>query len=274
MSKRRSNRKRNNSQNNKVDSTLFEANPPANKKTEETDNGENKTESDEGTMLQNIYNKIFRGKAAAWTAIFTCVLMVFSGLLWKVASDANNTSVETQRAFLSYSGPQITKDTEGFSDKLLKGVRTTVFWVNSGTTPTKAAIMESNLYVGPDTAQSSNFDNLSRSAPELLVIGPKAANQTTPVQISSSDLEEIEGGARHAFVWGFVAYYDIFPNTPIRLSEYCTQIDHPVWTKKDHKDATGEIHFDTPPCPVHNCYDDGCKDYSTKAQQLAGVIHR
>jgi hypothetical protein len=237
---------------------------------------ETKIKPDEEPMIQTVrkvYELVFENRAAAWTAIFTCALVVFSGLLWKVTSDANETSVQTQRAFVSYSGLQIIKEPQSENDKILKGVRLFVLWVNSGTTPTKTAITEANLAMGPDTSQVAKFDALSQSAPYPIVIGPKSGTQSIPVDISSADLEELTGGARHAFVWGWTAYYDIFPNTPMRLSEYCTQVDHPIWTKKSHTDASGDIHFDTPPCPVHNCYDENCSDYPEKVQQLAGKLH-
>jgi len=226
-------------------------------------------------ILKQLYNILFQGRAAGWTAIFTCALVGFSGLLWKVASDANRTSLQTQRAFVNYSGLAILQDTTGADKKVLKGIRITINWINSGTTPTKDAITQANVAVTSDTAAHSNFETLPQSERVVLVVGPKALTQPKPVDLSLADIESISQGVKHAFAWGWIAYYDIFPDTPMRLTEYCTQIEHPMWSKKDHRDASGSLSFDTPPCPVHNCYDENCSDYQTKKQQLAASFrHR
>ncbi len=145
---------------------LFETNPYQNKETQEEKTGEAEIYSAEDAMnpfVQKIYNVVFRGRASAWTAIFTCALVVFSGLLWKVASDATDTSLHTQRAFLSYGGMGSVKITGGDDDKILTGARFFVNWVNSGTTPTKTAITESNIAVTVETPQTANFDTLQHA---------------------------------------------------------------------------------------------------------------
>ncbi len=86
-------------------------------------------------------------------------------------------------------------------------------------------------------------------------------------------MELVQQGIKHAYLWGWAAYTDIFPGTPMRYSEYCIEIDNPRWNKKDHSDASGEIAFDTPSCPVHNCYDGNCAGYKAKVQQLGDSLH-
>src|ERR1700728_1208351 len=223
-------------------------------------------------LLNQFYSTVFKNKAAAWTACFTMVLAVFSILLWQANNDANQTSIQTQRAFLNYAGIQIAKDTQGDSDKILKGVRIIVNWANSGTTPTKTSVTQANVAITPDTSQAANFNDLPQSERRRIVIGPKAITQSIPVPISLADLESVKSGTEHAYAWGWTAYYDIFPGTPMRLSEYCTELDNPVWTKKVHTDAAGDMRFDTPTCPVHNCYDENCSDYRAKVDQLSQFI--
>src|SRR3989442_10894459 len=71
------------------------------------------------SMFKKFLNKFFFGKAGAWTAIFTFIVSVFSGLLWRVSDKANETSIVTQRAFLNFSGPALAKEAAG---KKLKGI--------------------------------------------------------------------------------------------------------------------------------------------------------
>jgi len=223
-------------------------------------------------MASELWNKLFLNKSGMWTAIFTGLLTIFSALLWNITNEGSKTSVQTQRAFLNSGGIQITNDTRGESDKV-KGVRIFSVWVNSGTTPTKAALTESNLALVDYTPQTANFDALPQTGPRQVVLGPKSAMQNIPVDISLADLESMSKGVKHAFVWGWVAYYDIFPDTPMRLTEYCVEINHPVWTRKDHTNPKVGVNFDTPPCASHNCYDENCGDYRAKVERLRAMSH-
>ena len=230
---------------------------------------------------------IFAGKAAAWTAVFTFALTVFSGLLWWVNRQAGTTSVVTQRAFVTYGGMSVVKlpeDTKPEEIKpptvankarpqapvetKLKGINVYFTWANSGTTPTKTLVMERNVAVGLGVPQKGiDFDRLPQGEKTGYVLGPKAAVQMQPVFVSIDDVEAAAAGKKHIFFWGWLVYHDVFENTPVRLSEFCIDFSDITWTKPDHRDFSGDISFATPPCPVHNCYDEGCEDYRLRAQQ-------
>lgn len=59
--------------------------------------------------MSKLYDLAFSGRAAAWTAFATVMMMVFTGLLWHVNQIATETSIATQRAVLSTSGPSLQK---------------------------------------------------------------------------------------------------------------------------------------------------------------------
>lgn len=212
----------------------------------------------------NLANRFFIGKSGAWTAVFTLLLTVFSALLYRVSDKANETSVATQRAFVSFLGPVFVKDVQG---KKLMGINVYYAWSNSGTTPAKDEVSEWNMSLGETQPEKGlNFDNLPQNQRLQLVLGPKATFQLNPVYLTVRDLEMISEGKLHLFFWGWTTYRDIFGGTPVRLSEFCTDITSASWTMPDHTNPLVDFKTISPPCPVHNCYDQDCEDYSSRAK--------
>jgi hypothetical protein len=186
-------------------------------------------------------------------------------LLWKVSDKANDTSIATQRAFVSFTGPLLVKDIQG---RKLKGINVYYAMTNSGTTPASIGILEWNMSLGPTIPQAGvDFDTLSQNERMPLVLGPKAAFQMKPVYLSVEDLETVAESKKHLFFWGWITYRDIFSDTPERLSEFCTDIASATWTRPNHTDPSADFKTDSPPCPIHNCYDQQCEDYNTRTKK-------
>jgi len=231
--------------------------------TEIEESGESEDANDQG-LMRNIYNFLFAGKAPFWTALATVMMMVFSGLLLNVTKIANQINVESQRASLSATGPSIIKRNSP-DGKKLDGLNFSYFWVNSGSTPAKDGKTEFNVYVGSAfPLASTDFSKLPQSQVMQFVTGPKAGMQTLSVPISLGDLDDIANGKKHMFFWGFAVYRDSFPDTPMRVSEFCTDVTSITFSKADHTDPTGDVNFGTPPCEAHNCYDEACPDYDAR----------
>ena len=76
-------------QKNFVQLALLNSRPDTDKETQETETGnaEDKPRQESLTpMLTRFYEIAFKGKSAAWTAIFTCILCVFTYLLMRLAT--------------------------------------------------------------------------------------------------------------------------------------------------------------------------------------------
>lgn len=221
--------------------------------------GRQSESSEDKGMIKKVFNP------GMWTCIFTGFLVVFSGLLYIVSDKANNTSIATQRAFISFGGPGLVKDVQ---NRKLKGINVYYALSNSGTTPASAAILEWNMSFGPTLPQKGvDFDTLPQKERVPLVLGPKAAFQMSPVYLSLEDLELVSENKKHLFFWGWITYRDIFPDTPMRLSEFCTDIASATWTRQNHTDPAVDFKTDSPPCPIHNCYDQQCEDYSIRTKK-------
>jgi len=216
-------------------------------------------------MINKFYDVVFRGKAAAWTAIFTCVLAVFSYLLLKVSDSANKLSIEIEAASVSSIGPGVIKIANP-DGKTLKGYNIVFTWVNSGNSPTRTAELQSNIYMGTDSpGKGLDFNQLPQNRIVTAVIAPKSGIQTGPGFISVQDLEDVQQAKKHMFFWGWAVYRDRFSTTP-RLSEYCFNVEGAIWTKANHTDFAGETTVLNTPCSVHFCFNEECEDYSTRTK--------
>lgn len=244
---------------------IFRSEPSTADATEVTGTAQEEKEHNKPMASNDLYARLFVGKAAAWTAIFTCFLVIFSGLLWKVASDANDSSVVNQRAFASGTSPQLTKQ---IANGKLTGVNVTALIINSGNTPAKSGISESNIYVGVEEPRDGlNFDNLPQAQRNQFVLGPHGVLQLQPVPLSNGDMESLADNKTHVFYWGWATYHDIFPGTPVRLTEWCYSFNNPIWSKPDHTDTTTDVtSVNTPTCSTHNCYDEDCADYKERTK--------
>lgn len=215
--------------------------------------------------MKEIYARMFAGKSAAWTAVFTCVLMVFSGLLLQVSKDSNESSIAQGRAFLNViSGPQMQNV---IGEKRITGYTVHEAWINSRTTPTQTAVAQFNVANWQERPQHGfDFDRLPQAERQEYVLGPKAAWEVIPVPVSFDDINASMTG-RHIFAWGWVVYRDIFKRTPPRLSEFCFELINPRWSGPDHTNPSVAITLDAPPCQTHNCYDEHCEDYAERVRE-------
>jgi hypothetical protein len=218
--------------------------------------------------LRRFIKDVFsRDAAAAWTAFFTAVLMVFTGLLYMVSCRANDVNIATQRATVNPSGPGWAKIPSP-DGKSIIGWRFMFAWQNSGRTPANNASEQTNVSIGDVHPEKSlNFGTLPQNPTYSLVLGPGANYGTPQIDIPLDQLKGVAEGKQHMFFWGWFVYDDGIPHTPRRLTEYCMDITKMTFTKPDDmSNPANELYADWPPCKTHYCYDDKCEDYAAHTQ--------
>ena len=216
--------------------------------------------------MKKIVDFLFTGKTAQWTALSTVAMAIFSALLWHVSDTANETNIATQQATLSFTGPAFAKIV-GPDGKKWIGVNIFEGIGNSGSVPAIHGEVQYNFAAGEDIPETgAGFSVLPQSKTMNIVVSPHNGFQIAPVTVPTQTLEAIGKSSQHYFLWGWVVYDDGFPNTPKRLTEFCTEITTINWTKPDHSDPTGDLQTFNPPCKVHNCYDKQCDDYNARTQ--------
>jgi hypothetical protein len=245
----------------------FEADPGKTDEAKEAheENRNNQENKEAMEWWQIIYRKLFVGKSAAWTAIFTCVLCIFSYLLWQVSDAANRLAIATQAASISSVGPVIIKQANP-DGKTLKGWNIVFGWINSGNTPTKTAELQSNVYVGTASpSKGLDFSQLPQDRIVTAVVAPHQAMQLTPGFVTLQDADDVTAGKKHMFFWGWAVYHDgIDPRA--RLAEYCFNVEAVTFPKTDHADFTQDASFISNPCGVHFCFDEDCEDYKDRTK--------
>jgi hypothetical protein len=239
--------------------------------------------------LVRLGNFLFAGKAAAWTAVFTAVLTI---LTYKISATyvlINNTSQTSERAFLTFLGPQNGARLVGSTaDLAWKAQEVALLWTNAGNTPARDVIIQANANAFfPDLPYSYDFPLGEKTR---IVLGPKG-NYGTNVQISKEVIADAIHGKKRLFVWGTAIYKDEFANTPERLSEFCVELTHLTIDRlttpqekgpsQQPKAGSGPISFvdiDEPKaaligfqwqqCHSHNCYDKDCSDYEERVNDM------
>jgi hypothetical protein len=82
-------------------------------------------------------------------------------------------------------------------------------------------------------------------------------------------------GKKRLFIWGTAIYNDSFEDTPERLSEFCIGLTHLTVNQQGDpnkvdftKADVNLVGFQWEQCTEHNCYDQDCKDYSSRAKDM------
>jgi hypothetical protein len=212
--------------------------------------------------LYNRVREIFRKEpSAAWTAIFTAFLVVFTGELVSVTNKVDETTRQTQRAFITQSnvvgGGKIIKAGK-WTDVILL-----VNWENSGNTPIRHGVVHADPHtLASDPPEGFDFfdsSNISRK----IDIGPRTTAQTTVV-VPVSYFDQAREGKALIFIWGWLSYRDIFfPQSPQHVHGFCVKLMNVTASKPDLTDPTSDVSWVTASCEEHNCDDDDCTDYKT-----------
>ncbi len=231
----------------------------------DTKNEANDGKHKEGKFRRYFWNPLFKDKSAMWTAIFTAVLVFFTRQLVEVTDRIDETTRISQRAFVSFKfvlGGQKILSTDGkwVNEQVLAA------WENSGTTPATNGSSSFNGESWPhDLPKEFDFPDGSIRP---FVLGPKGIG-STPVIVSTQELDAVRRNKSRLFLWGWVLYHDVFPNTTKHLSEFCVELTNVIPlnpAKVDFTDPTAEFSWQTTTCPRHNCYDQDCPDYEQRVK--------
>ncbi len=222
-------------------------------------------------MRQWIWNRFFKDKSPAWTAIFTGILTVFTYMVYRVTDRTDETARATQRAFLNFAG--IGRGVAVVSDdpKTKSHQEILLNWHNSGTTPARNAIANVSGQPWPsELPQGFAFQDLNPAARQPIAVGPKEISGVRVI-VPIEDLRSSWEGKSRLFFWGWVVYDDIFPDDPSRLTEFCAEmIQIGIPRDKDIADRTVPIVWNFTRCKEHNCYDQDCADYSARVKEARG----
>jgi hypothetical protein len=106
-------------------------------------------------------------------------------------------------------------------------VQVVVLWANSGTTPTRN--LRSWISWEPrDTPLPEDFGfqdiNTDHRPPSQQFLGPKAEMNLLTCTLTLDQMRSMLRGELFFYIWGWAEYNDIFPDTPVRRTEFCNEI--------------------------------------------------
>jgi hypothetical protein len=174
-----------------------------------------------------------------------------------------------QRAFITYASIHEVRSQDQ-TGRHFWTMRTTI--ENSGATPAVSVINLARMDALPGEPDDQVFKSNVPQIPSIS-IGPRASVFASSVNeyessIFGNDLPIVLSAPPtpkpNLYLWGWIAYRDIFPGTKTHVTEYClhlagiginSQHDALIWSW-DH-------------CQTHNCTDEYCYDYANIAAKIS-----
>ncbi|MGB9236471.1 MAG: hypothetical protein WCC04_18840 [Terriglobales bacterium] len=183
---------------------------------------------------------------------------------------AREALISVQRAFVTYEGFTPHRDVGRLESDPLKN---SVHWVfvskyeNNGSTPAKWTIGHSEIGVISSEPEEERFQDIKGKALAFGTIGPKSVKDVQPISLLETELFYASlGDIKHlksfkvkqnVFMWGWIAYRDIFSDTHVHVTEYCLHVNN---ARVNTVTENVEILADN--CTHHNCIDEECEDYT------------
>ncbi len=189
------------------------------------------------------------------TAIAVLALIVScaaAGFAFWQALLARHALIESRRAFVSVSGPQVAAVFDS-QDNTLKSVGLTVLFANSGRRPTR----DMNFFVRCVTAGTPQTEPWGllfqdRIEKQPLVIGPQGS-ATAQCAFSGNQIREMSEGKLHGYVLGDITYHDRRNGKTLRRTQFSWRI-----TDIRIDPASKTVALTAAAHGQHNCADEQC----------------
>lgn len=105
------------------------------------------------------------------------------------------------------------------------GIRLTIDWVNSGSSPTQFMVQGINVKItDQDLPENFSFPDFQYQRLIRSVLGPGAELRSGSIDLSIIQISAQIAGTHRIFLWCWTEYDDIFPETPRHRTEHCFEI--------------------------------------------------
>jgi hypothetical protein len=207
-------------------------------------------------------------KQLFWTKISAFLLLVYVGvtlLIYRANQQSNDISRQSldvvQRAIISFA-PDI--KIYAVIDSRVKPIPV-VAWnfpvpiENLGSTPAKNIrfAVNGNFLMG---ALPDDFSFHDSNKAQTTALPPKTTTYAAPLAVGPNQIELVQRGVGHLYMYGWATYHDVFPGTPEHVTMFCYELT--VFSKNPRTpiapDENGGVVFSF--CKRHNCTDEDCKN--------------
>lgn len=165
-----------------------------------------------------------------WVAFFTAVLAgvsIWQGSVLIRDLDINKQALEnaaaqhrlSNQAFAYVKNLDHTPELDRHGVRI--GTRISLFWRNSGNTPTKDGIIRANWRLIEGDHLPADFDYSYPDDGEVTFIGPRAKVGCRPLVLTTEATTEAAAGRGTIYLWARIDYFDVFPGTARHFTRVC-----------------------------------------------------
>jgi len=187
-----------------------------------------------------------------------------------------DSSESVQRAFVRFTG---ISPRHGLQLKESGRVKEWDFicnWENSGNTPAIGVVQHFNAREFPKGEPNDEEFEDKRPNHPVGTIGPRGIDSSEVRKPESflygnnPDFQHTHPVPQNLFLWGWVVYRDVFPNTKPHVTEFCVRVAGVAFLSETMPQSI--LPDVMPPaviftaCNSHNCIDNYCKDYDVMAK--------
>ena len=125
---------------------------------------------------------------------------------------------------------------------------------------TNYALRDTPLPNGFDFNYETNLIGKGLIPPNTTIMGGLAPPPADPA-ITKDDILDIYAGHKFLYIWGWIKYFDVFPNTPQRITRYCWMIvpvGDPTTFVPNSQKSSEMLVFPSIHHHEGNCADDEC----------------
>jgi hypothetical protein len=135
-------------------------------------------------------------------------------------------------------------------------------WANTGDTPTRDLnVVVNRAILDSPLDESYNFVAERQAIPALLPAHGVIGSET--FDVFGDELQKIQFGKKHLYIWGVAWYRDVFPESPEHITKFCVVATNLTGDPKlawDKDKNPFDVQFFN--YPRHNCSDSNCGNYS------------
>jgi hypothetical protein len=262
----------------------------------DTPQGQDNTANETRNSDQGCYHAYHKTKPAKWWHRIDWSQVVLDGLLLLVGIklaviytgqlsqmiESNRISRESlesvQRAFVGVTAPLFDRQgIVGPGKTSTPVIRVRGVMDNEGTTEAEDVVSNISSAMLKDEPTEDQF-LAQQYGPIITVttIAPKGHRDTGVLEWKESDVfgdmlsnpSKAKPMSTYLFVWGWVAYHDVFKNTKMHITEYCRGLSR-TYVPADNKSGPQLTFTD---CHKHNCDDEHCSDYQTIVKQANALV--
>lgn len=211
--------------------------------------------------------------AGTWAAVIAASVYAFVAMS-QLSIDRTSMQVG-QRAYVSFQGMEFDNIVDRSTPQATMDFIFHASTVNTGNTPAQG--VEQYFNIGDAEPSEKQFVgsptriNLAIGGKALYTFGggsePASYFHLPNEYVSSQELKALrtQTGLPNRVFWGWVSYRDVFPKTPMHVTEFCQQLTNVVARANPNIGYQYVFNFQNCESGQHNCIDQNCPDYNSLA---------